>query len=245
MSSPPQQTPKGDYGYPMEDLPANRLPVGPYFGEFLGLLRESIGPGGSEFGLGLSLFSLAVTIKASHIIEIGRFRGFSTLALASALKFLDLGWVEPQQHKQRPDVNYAEFEGTKQRSLLSVDPLPTAEATALIEKAGLTQYVHFVNARSDQVKLQGQADLIFIDGDHTYEGCRADVLNIIPNHLKPGGYFVLHDYYGWYDEKANNNSPIKAVIKEIMAAGQTQHILMDTGYMSFVIFRKLNPAGHD
>ena len=40
-----------------------------------------------------------------------------------------------------------------------------------------------------------QIDLLFLDGDHSYEGCRADVLAWLP-HLKPGGVVVMHDY-GW------------------------------------------------
>jgi predicted O-methyltransferase YrrM len=242
MSIPPTSRVVLGYGSPREDFPANRAPMGSYFGEFLGLLRESLQPSGSEFGHGLTLFSLAVSIKAVKIIEIGRFRGFSTLALASALKLLDIGWTEPQQHKQRPDVNYLEFEAPKLRQVISIDLVPNPDAVAVIARAGLQQYVRFVDARSDQVHLAGQADLILIDGDHTYAGCRADVAALIPAHLRPGGYFILHDYFGWYDEKKANHSPIKAVIDEIVATGEMQHLLIDTGYMSFVIFRKPNPA---
>jgi len=35
-------------------------------------------------------------------------------------------------------------------------------------------------------------DLIFIDGDHSYEGCHADIINWIPL-VKPGGCVILHD----------------------------------------------------
>lgn len=38
-----------------------------------------------------------------------------------------------------------------------------------------------------------RADLIFIDGDHTYEGCAGDILAWLPL-LKPGGYLAIHDY---------------------------------------------------
>ena len=65
-------------------LPRNAEPMDPYFGQFLGLLRRALVNGGSEFGLGLTLFSLAASIRAATIVEIGRFKGFSTLALASA-----------------------------------------------------------------------------------------------------------------------------------------------------------------
>lgn len=36
-------------------------------------------------------------------------------------------------------------------------------------------------------------DLVFIDGDHSYEGCRADIINYLPK-VKPGGYLSGHDY---------------------------------------------------
>ncbi len=38
-------------------------------------------------------------------------------------------------------------------------------------------------------------DLLFIDGDHSYEGCLSDIRNWIPK-LKSGGRVVFHDY-GW------------------------------------------------
>ncbi|AFY59442.1 putative O-methyltransferase [Synechococcus sp. PCC 6312] len=223
-----------------EHLPENFQAMDGYFGDFFGLMRSTLSAGGSELGLGMTLFSLAVSIKANRIVEIGRFKGFSTLCLASALKFLDIGWQEPQQHKQRPDINYPELEKPQARKLYSIDPFPTTEATELITKANLSSYVEFINTRSDQVTIDETVDLIFIDGDHSYEGCKEDVYNYVPWILRPGGYFILHDYYGWYDAQGNNNSPIKKVTDEIIAEGTYEHILMDTGYMSFTIFR--NPT---
>lgn len=47
-------------------------------------------------------------------------------------------------------------------------------------------------------------DFLFVDGDHTYDGCRADVVEWSP-HLEPGGLLVLHDARlfpgGWTDER--------------------------------------------
>lgn len=36
-------------------------------------------------------------------------------------------------------------------------------------------------------------DMVFIDGDHSYDGCMADILAWIPN-LKAGGILAVHDY---------------------------------------------------
>jgi len=230
-----------EYYMQTEFLSQNQEKMDSYFGSFFELMRTGLVAGGSEFGLGISLFSLAVSIRAEKIIEIGRFKGFSTLASASALKFLDIGWQEPMQHKQRPDINYSEFEGHKQRKLFSIDPFPTIEAATLIEKAGLTQYVEFINLSSEQVNISTEVDLIFIDGDHSYEACKRDVFHYVLQNLRPGGYFILHDYFGWYDQQNQNNSPIKKVIDELIVEGAFQHLLIDTSYQSFVIFRKPNP----
>jgi hypothetical protein len=40
----------------------------------------------------------------------------------------------------------------------------------------------------------GDIDLLFVDGDHSYEGCLNDLENWYPK-LIPGGQVVLHDCY--------------------------------------------------
>jgi hypothetical protein len=222
-----------------EALPRNLDPLDGYFGSFFQMMRRSLVAGGSEFGLSMSLFSLAVSIRAANVVEIGRFKGLSTLALAGALKFNDIGWDEPGQHKQRPEVDYPAFEARRARRVISIDPHPTIEAARLIEEAGLVHYVAFVDHRSDAVQLDGEIDLLFIDGDHSYQGCASDVMRYVP-FVRPGGYFILHDYFGWYDSHGVNNSPIKKVIDEI-PADRFERLLIDTGYPSFTVFHRPRP----
>jgi hypothetical protein len=219
-----------------EPLARNAEPIDGYFGPFFQFMRRSLVAGGSEFGLPMTLFSLGVSIRATNVVEIGRFKGLSTLALASALKFNDIGWDEPVHHKQRPDMDYAAFEAPRRRRVLSIDPHPTEEADQLLREAGLTDYVTCVNQRSDAVTVSGEIDLLFIDGDHSYDGCAQDVMRYVPS-VRPGGYFILHDYYGWYDANGVNNSPIKKVIDEI-PHDRFPRLLIDTGYMSFSVFQR-------
>jgi predicted O-methyltransferase YrrM len=40
---------------------------------------------------------------------------------------------------------------------------------------------------------RGPVDMVFIDGDHSYEGCAGDIVNWLP-HVKAGGILALHDY---------------------------------------------------
>ena len=37
------------------------------------------------------------------------------------------------------------------------------------------------------------ADLVFVDGDHSYNGAKGDILSWLPN-IKPGGIMAVHDY---------------------------------------------------
>jgi predicted O-methyltransferase YrrM len=219
-------------------LPINQALMDPFFGDLFSLMRRSLSAGSSELGLGMSLFSLVVSIRAANVVEIGRFRGFSTLCLASGLRMVDLGWQEPSHNKQRPDVDYPFHEGPRKRTLISIDPHPTQEAIDLIEEANLAQYVEFLNVRSDECHLDGYADIILIDGDHSYDGCRRDYAQFVTKNLRPGGYFILHDYFGWYDDGVVNRSPVKKVADEIVEGGRFESLLIDTGYMSFMLFRK-------
>jgi len=219
-------------------IEASRPEAEAFFGRHLSVMERCVTAGGSELGIGVTLFALAVSINAERIIEIGRFKGFTTFCLASALKFLDRERKIPAEHRQRPDIDYADFEGPKRRKLVSIDPCPTQEAGDLIASEGLGGYVAWVNQGSQAVSIDGQADLLFIDGDHSYAGCKQDVEKYVAHNLRPGGYFVLHDYFGWYDAQQRNQSPIKAVIDELVASGRYEHLLMDTGYMSFTVFRK-------
>lgn len=215
-------------------LTSNQEPLGSYFGEFLSLLRASLAPGGSEFGLGLTLFSLAVSTRAANCLEIGRFKGFSTLALASACKLQDIGWKEPQLAEQRPGIDYVALAKAPRR-VISIDPFPTKEADELLERAGLTKYVQKIEAFSSAVEFRGPIDLLFIDGSHTLQDIRADVDKFVP-WVRQGGYIVMHDYYGWFDAEGKNGSMTPVVIKEALA--DFDKILIDTAHSSLVVLRK-------
>lgn len=47
-------------------------------------------------------------------------------------------------------------------------------------------------------KIPSSLDVLFIDGDHTYEGVKADLNNYAPL-VKSGGRIILHDVCSGYD----------------------------------------------
>jgi hypothetical protein len=211
-------------------------PTDPFFGPFLAALRENLAIGSSELGTAMMLFSLAVATRSHAILEIGRNTGYSTLALAAAAKFNQAGWKECVTNKQRPDIDYKFFEDTPRKAYVwSIDIEPQPVAEELLKKYGLLDYVILVNQDSQTVESEVKFDLMFIDGDHSFTGCLADVERFVNNYLKPGGYFILHDYFGWY-VNGKNCSPIMQVCQKCL--GDYDQVLIDTGYQSLVLFRK-------
>lgn len=217
-----------------------------YFGSFFDAMRAFPSHGSSEFAVGPALFAFVVGINAKTVIEVGRFTGFSTLALAGALRFLDsVTWSIPEVQKQRPDVDYGKFLDKTDRIVISVDPDNSYDVAGKMETAGLSDYVKYVYSDSHVQNitpnlLAGElADFVFLDGDHSYSGLMQDISIYVDQYLKPGGYFALHDYFGWYRQTENgleNGSEIKAVTDAIK--DRYQHILIDTGFMSLMMFRK-------
>lgn len=69
---------------------------------------------------------------------------------------------------------------------------------AVFEKADLWpcdryEWIHDDSKRAGKSWNRDQVDLVFIDGDHSYKGCKADILAWLP-HVKQNGLLVVHDY---------------------------------------------------
>lgn len=85
-----------------------------------------------------------------------------------------------------------------------------------------------------------QVDLVFIDGDHSYEGCAADITIWWP-HVAPGGVLVVHDYAkGMLPENIHGPHPKpwpgvdRAVDELLLNAGYEMIAYVD----SLIAFRK-------
>lgn len=50
---------------------------------------------------------------------------------------------------------------------------------------------------------KGLIDMVFVDADHTYNGCKGDILAWLPN-IKPGGIMAVHDFEKEKRWKAGN-----------------------------------------
>jgi predicted O-methyltransferase YrrM len=105
------------------------------------------------------------------ILETGRFRGGSTTVFA---------------HANRDVPIYS----------IDLEPQDDVALARLMQDNNFGSNVQMIvgdsqHSKYDQIK---QYDLMFIDGDHSYAGCLAD-LNNWWNELAPGGHVVCHDCY--------------------------------------------------
>jgi predicted O-methyltransferase YrrM len=114
------------------------------------------------------LFRLARDVRGP-IAEIGRFRGGSTVVFTSALPDGAELWSYDLQDR---------FDG---------------ELRDTLDRLGLAQKVHLVVGDSRTVDPPAAPlELLFIDGDHSYEGAKAD-FDRWSAFVRPGGHVLFHD----------------------------------------------------
>ena len=125
------------------------------------------------------LYGLARRVPAgAAVAEIGRFKGGSTLLLASALPDGAELWSYDLHVALRADLS---------------GPQLDSELSAALERYGLRDRVHLVVGDSRVVEPPPRAPvLVFVDGDHSYEGARADYERW-SRLVAPGGHLLFHD----------------------------------------------------
>ena len=124
------------------------------------------------------LYRLARDAESGPFVEIGRFKGGSTIVFASALPAGVELWSYDLHVALRPDMPGAELD---------------AELRDALARYGLEQKVHLVVADSHTVEPPPEPlELLFVDGDHSYEGAKADHERWSA-FVRPGGHLLFHD----------------------------------------------------
>jgi predicted O-methyltransferase YrrM len=140
-----------------------------------------------QFGSGLGdssnlLYGLVRSMKPSVCVEIGSARGRSTCYIGLALKengFGKLYAIDPHVQTDWNDYN-------------SVDTYDILKDN--IGALGLTGQVQLLRAFSEKVACfwNSEIDLLFIDGDHSYDGVKQD-WELFSPYLSPFGMAIFHD----------------------------------------------------
>ena len=138
------------------------------------------------------LYNLVQMLSDVNIVEIGRFRGGSTFLLAAAMD--ETCQLFSYDYFSGPTVPLPKSDGTYRWPAQGGTELDQMLSDALT-RCGLKQRVHLLVADSHTVTpTENTYDLVFIDGDHTYEGVAADFHNWGPR-ISVGGHMLFHDAY--------------------------------------------------
>jgi predicted O-methyltransferase YrrM len=136
-----------------------------------GIFPASIAP-----AVGSYLCDLILVEKPLLAVEVGCYRGFSTLHIGKALQ---------------------ELGGPRRLVSFDLAPQEAEERVQRTELGGIVKFVAGNSSREGAHFFAGKdqvIDFIFMDGDHTRRGCFQDAKTFLP-HLKIGGILVLHDIY--------------------------------------------------
>lgn len=105
------------------------------------------------------------------IVEIGRYNGGSAVLMACANEVVQIYSID-------------------------IEPQDDDFLRNVLAKENIGGNLNLIVGDSQNSKYPeiGNFDVLFIDGDHTYEGCTRDLENWYPD-LEPGGHLLLHDSY--------------------------------------------------
>lgn len=149
-------------------------------------------------------------------VELGVSQGRFTMFLCAIMHDMQMmavdRWEEQPDHKTEGWVGW-DHEGSYQRFKNSCDQYFPGRV-----------HIHRMDSADSAALVEdGSVDFVFIDGDHSYEGCLRDIDAWLPK-VRKGGLICGHDY--------NNKWP--GVLQAVAARFEKIAVAQDSVWMHFV-----------
>lgn len=178
-----------------------------------------------NFAEALLLYRMARSVQSGCIVEVGSYRGRSTV-------FLGRGSLDGHQPRIYAIDPHDEYVGVLGGIFGPKDR--TAFYKAMIA-TGCSEIVSLINISSEMFASRwGKAvSLLWIDGDHSYEGVRRDFDCWLP-HLSVDAIIA-------FDDVSNPNLGPRKLIDELTASGDFEVV---TSVNKIAVIQKCMPAPH-
>ena len=156
-----------------------------------------------ELNEGIALYEEVKRVsKNNFCVEIGSYCGKSTCFIGQACKENKSKLITIDHHKGSEEQQLGEFYFDAEvydEKLGRVNTLPLLEKN--LAKFDLEDVVKplVMDSISASKIVENNADLIFIDGSHTFESAESDY-ELWKNKIKKGGTLAIHDVYDSEDE---------------------------------------------
>jgi hypothetical protein len=169
-------------------------------------------------------FLAAVTPPRGAIVEIGSYRGRSTVMLATVAAHYGVGPVVAIDPHNSPIL--VNPDGGDQFSSYE-------DFLANIRGAGLAGHVepHLAYSTDVSATWSRPIRLLWIDGDHSYAGVKADFDGFL-SHLAPYGVVALHDAL------SNFEGPIRIFVEEMLRSDR----FGPAGFVHSIAWAQFRPA---
>ena len=153
----------------------------------------------------------AGTHRGDIIVEIGSFRGRSTIVLASAAQEgVQIVAIDPHAGNDRGPQ---ELDGFEAAAATDHDVF-----NANLAAAGVAHRVHHVRAFSDAAhgEVAGVVAVLYVDGAHRYAPARTDIRDW-GRRVAPGGTLLIHDSF-------SSVGVTLAIMRELMFGGRWRYV---------------------
>lgn len=160
---------------------------------------------------GAELSHIVSKNKSKKIIEIGSFLGRSTNFIGMNKDESDeLHCIDTWQNDAMSDGNWDTYQ------------------TFLDNTKGLKNIaIHRGYSREFENNFNDKSiDILFIDADHSYEGCKEDIVNFFPK-VKSGGIVIFHDY--------GNPCGVKKAVDELVKDNCINFYTSDSMFIAQVV----------
>ncbi|CAE7301670.1 unnamed protein product [Symbiodinium natans] len=111
--------------------------------------------------------------------------------------------------------------------LWCIDPLPQRVAWSRLSKFRNRSTLWKIDSSAGSTRVEdGSMDLVFVDGDHSYEGAASDIFNW-EKKLRPGGILAGHDFNGIFP------GVVRAIEEFVQLRQLTLHLATDYMWWTF------------